>query len=103
LYIYSGGYGSQGTINNGHVNVPTYTWKVIVVIPNGDNDLSRVSTSTRVIGVWMPNSDSQISRTANWKTFRVSVDYIESQTGYDFLSNVSTSIQSVIESRVDAM
>jgi endonuclease G, mitochondrial len=103
LYIYSGGYGSQGTINNGHVNVPTYTWKVVVVLTSGDNDLGRVTTSTRVIGVWMPNSDSQISRTANWKTFRVSVDYIESQTGYDFLSNVSTSIQSTIESRVDSM
>jgi len=103
LYIYSGGYGSQGTINNGHVKVPSYTWKVIVVLTNGSNDLSRVTTSTRVIAVWMPNNDSQISRTANWKSFRVSVDYIESQTGFDFLSNVSTSIQSVIESSVDAI
>ncbi len=103
LYIYSGGYGSQGTINSGHVNVPSYCWKVAVVLPNGDNDLSRVTTSTRVIAVWMPNSDAQISRTANWKSYRVSVDYIESMTGYDFLSNVSSSIQSVIESRTDSM
>ncbi len=103
LYIYSGGYGSQGTINNGHVNVPASCWKVIVVLPNGDNDLSRVTTSTRVIGVWMPNSDGQISRTANWKSYRVSVDYIESRIGYDFLSNVSSSIQSVIEARTDSM
>jgi len=103
LYIYSGGFGSQGTINNGHVKVPGYTWKVIVVLANGSNDLGRVTTSTRVIAVWMPNNDSQISRTANWKSFRVSVDYIESQTGYDFLSNVSTSIQSVIESTVDSI
>lgn len=101
LYIYSGGYGSQGTINSGHVTVPTYTWKVIMVLPLGTNDLSRVTTSTRVIAVWMPNSDSQISRTANWKSYRVSVDYIESMTGFDFFSNVSTSIQSTIESRVD--
>ncbi len=101
VYIYSGGYGSQGTINSGHVNVPTYTWKVIVVLTNGTDDLNRVTTSTRVIGVWMPNSDASISRTAPWKNFRVSVDYIESQTGYNFLSNVSTTIQSTIESRVD--
>jgi endonuclease G len=103
LYIYSGGYGSQGTINNGYVTVPTYTWKVIVVLANGSNDLGRVATSTRVIAVWMPNSDSQISRTANWKSYRVSVDYIESMTGYDFLSNVSSGIQSTIESRVDSI
>ncbi len=103
LYIYSGGYGSLGTINNGHVTVPSYTWKVVVVLRNGDNDLSRVTTSTRVIAVWMTNIDANISRTASWKSFRVSVDYIESMTGYDFLSNVSTSIQSTLESRVDSM
>lgn len=101
LYIYSGGYGSQGTIDAGHVSVPSHTWKVIVVLDEGANDLSRVATTTRVIAVDMPNSDALISRTADWKTFRVSVDYVEGQTGYDFLSKVSTSVQSVIESTVD--
>lgn len=101
LYIYSGGVGSQGTINSGHVNVPTRTWKVIVVLDEGTNDLGRVTTTTRVIAVDMPNSDALISRTADWKTFRVSVDYVEGQTGFDFLSKVSTSIQAVVESVVD--
>ncbi len=101
LYIYSGGYGTLGTVDNGHVNVPAYTWKIAVVLDNGSNDLSRVTTSTRVIAVIMTNDNSQISLSADWKTFRVSVDSIESVTGYDFLSNVSTSIQSVIEARVD--
>lgn len=102
LYIYSGGYGSQGTVDAGRVNIPTHTWKVVVVIPEGTNDLSRVSTSTRVIAVIMPNSDALISRTADWKTFRVSVDAVESATGYDFLGKVSPTIQSTIESTVDA-
>ncbi|MEW6060415.1 MAG: DNA/RNA non-specific endonuclease [Bacteroidota bacterium] len=101
LYIYSGGYGSQGTIDNGHVNVPTRTWKVVVVLPEGNNDLSRVTTSTRVIAVDMPNNDALISRTADWKTFRVSIDAVEAATGYDFLSKVSPSIQAVIEATVD--
>ncbi|MCL4549740.1 MAG: DNA/RNA non-specific endonuclease [Bacteroidetes bacterium] len=101
LYIYSGGYGSQGTIDAGHVNVPSRTWKIIVVLDDGTNDLSRVTTTTRVIAVNMPNSDALISRTADWKTFRVSVDYIEGQTGFDFLSKVPASTQAVIESAVD--
>ncbi len=101
LYIYSGGVGSQGTINAGRVNVPSRTWKVIVVLDEGTNDLSRVTTATRVIAVDMPNSDALISRTADWKTFRVSIDYVEGQTGFDFLSKVSTSIQAVIENVVD--
>ncbi len=101
LYIYSGGYGSQGTVDAGRVNIPTHTWKVVVVIPEGSNDLSRVTSATRVIAVVMPNSDALISRTADWKTFRVSVDAVEASTGYDFLGKVSPTIQTVIESAVD--
>jgi endonuclease G, mitochondrial len=101
LYIYSGGYGSRGTVDNGHVTVPLRTWKVIMVLSDGSGDVGRVTTSTRLIAVDMPNDDALISRTADWRTFRVSTDYVETATGYDFFSNVSTSIQSVIESRVD--
>ena len=54
-----------------------------------------------VIAVDMPNDNALISRTADWKTFRVSVDAVELSTGYDFLGKVSPSIQSVIESVVD--
>ena len=101
LYIYSGGYGSRGTINSGHVTVPLRTWKVVLVMADGTNDLTRVTTSTRLIAVDMPNDDALISRSADWKTFRVSTDYVEAATGYDFYSNVSTAIQAVIEARVD--
>ena len=101
LYIYSGGYGSKGTINSGHVTVPSRTWKVIMVLPNGTSDLSRVTTSTRVIAVDMPNDNALISMSADWKTFRVSADYVESKTGYNFFSAVSSTIQATIESKVD--
>jgi endonuclease G len=47
----------------------------------------------------MPNTQT-VSDQA-WGTYRVSVDALESLLGYDFLSNVSTSIQSVIEASVD--
>lgn len=99
LYIISGGQGVSGWINNGHVAVPTNTWKVIMVLPSGSNDVSRVTTSTRLIAVVMPN---QNGISTNWRNFRVSVDYVESVTGYNFFSNVPTSIQNVIESTVDA-
>jgi len=47
----------------------------------------------------MPNTDTGL--TSAWEPWRCSVDFIESQTGYDFLSNISTVIQSVIEAKVD--
>ncbi len=98
LYIISGGQGVSGYINNGNVAVPTYTWKVIVVIPGGSNDVSRVTSGTRTIAVFMPNDNSVVS---DWRQYRVSVDYVESMTGYNFFSNVPTAIQSSIESVVD--
>src|SRR5687767_9270024 len=98
LYIISGGHGLQFFIANGHVAVPAQTWKVIIVLAVGSNDVSRVTTSTRTIAVVMPNSGTIGS---DWRAYRVSVDQIEAITGYDFLSNVPSSIQNVIEGQVD--
>ena len=98
LYIISGGQGLQYFIANGHVAVPAQTWKVIIVLPVGSNDVSRVTTSTRTIAVVMPNSGTIGS---DWRAYRVSVDQVEAITGFDFFSNVSSGIQAVIEGRVD--
>lgn len=98
LYIISGGQGLQYFIANGHVAVPAQTWKVIIVLPVGSNDVSRVTTSTRTIAVVMPNSGSIGS---DWRAYRVSVDQVEAITGFDFFSNVSSGIQAVIEGQVD--
>jgi endonuclease G, mitochondrial len=98
-YIISGGYGNAGTVAGGHVIVPTYTWKVIMILPNGSSDVSRVTTSTRLIAIWMPNT--QGIRNMDWRGYRVSVDYVEQQTGLDFFSNVAAGTQNVIESVID--
>lgn len=98
LYIISGGHGLQFFIANGRVAVPAQTWKVIIVLPVGTNDVSRVTTSTRTIAVVMPNSGTIGN---DWRAYRVSVDQVEAITGFDFFSNVSTGIQAVIEGQVD--
>jgi endonuclease G len=106
LYIIMGSYGKGGTGSNGFkemlaggkVTVPNRIWKVIVVLPVGTNDVSRVTTSTRVIAIDTPNSNN-IS--TSWGTYRTTVDAIEARTGYNMLSNVPASIQDVIEARVD--
>jgi endonuclease G len=108
LYIISGGTGTGGTGSNGgttttiaggHVTVPSQTWKVIIVLPVGTNDVSRVTASTRTIAVIMPNA--QGIRSTPWQNFRVSVDQVEALTGFDFFSNVPAGIQASIESTVD--
>ena len=108
LYIIMGGAGQGGTgsaggvtmtVAGGHVAVPSQTWKVIIVIPAGANDVSRVNKATRTIAVIMPNT--QGIRAVDWKTYRVSVDAVEALTGYDFFSNVPVQTQRFIERRVD--
>lgn len=98
LYIVSGGQGTSGYIANGRVAVPTYTWKVIMVLPNGTSDVSRVTTSTRLIAVYVPNNNNVV---ADWKQYRVSTDYVETSTSYDFFSNVADSVENTIEAVID--
>ena len=109
LYIIAGGIGTGGsgsgggttnTIASGRINVPSYYWKVIVVLPVDSADVRRVATTTRVIAVLMPNN--QTVNAHSWDYYRVPVDSIETLTGYDFLSNIDTAIQRIIEARTDA-
>lgn len=108
LYIIGGGIGTGGTGDNGFANtidagritVPAQTWKVIIILPAGDNDSSRVTSSTRTIGVIMPNNTA--IRPDQWQKYITTVDQVEALTGYDFFSNVEPSIQAQIESKLDA-
>jgi DNA/RNA endonuclease G (NUC1) len=93
-----GGTGSNGyaeTIAGGHVTVPSATWKVVLLLPKGSNDLSRVDCSTRTIAVIMPNV--QDIRTDHWEKYLTTVDAVEGLTGYDFFSNLSPQVQQCIE------
>ncbi len=108
MYIIAGGYGTGGSgslggitnsIAGGSINVPAYFWKIIVVLPVDTGDVARINTSTRVITVLMPNNDT-VNR-HSWDYYRVTVDSIQTLTGYNFLSNVDTAIQEVIEGKID--
>jgi endonuclease G, mitochondrial len=101
IYIMSGVSGSLGLTASG-ITIPQYTWKVAVVLPNGNNDLQRVNKGTRVIGIWVPNFTGTGLNIADvWRKYRVSVDSIESRTGLNFLSEVPMNTQSLLERRRD--
>ncbi|MBZ9731175.1 DNA/RNA non-specific endonuclease [Salegentibacter sp. JZCK2] len=105
LYIISGGYGVGGDgsegyaeyIANGKVTVPSNTWKVIMVLPVGDDDVNRVTTNTQVIAVDIPNSQNVSS---DWTQYSTSVDDIEILTGNDFFNLVPDHIEDVIEDNI---
>lgn len=106
VYIIMGSYGSGGTGAKGYfssitsgkykINVPAYVWKVAVVIPAGNNDISRIGKGTRVIAINTPNKND-INK--DWKLYQVNVRDIELATGYNLLSNLPQQLQDALESK----
>ncbi|MCY7348573.1 MAG: DNA/RNA non-specific endonuclease [Pyrinomonadaceae bacterium] len=102
IYIVSGVVGNIGTVAQGRVVVPQYTWKVALFLPNGTNDLQRVTKGTRAVGIIVPNFPP-LDINAVWRQFRVSVNEVENLTGYNFFSNVPKITQEIIERRKDRL
>lgn len=100
IYIVSGPAGNVGTIAQGRVVVPQVTWKVVLILPNGDDDLPRVSKATRAFGLIVPNQPP-LDINAPWRQFRVTVDAVEYLTGYNFFAEIPKIKQELIERRRD--
>jgi endonuclease G, mitochondrial len=106
IYVVMGSYGAGGTgsngtltaVDSGKVVVPSHIWKVILVLPNGNNDLSRINADARVIAVNTPNINSINS---NWTQYICTVKDIETATGYALLTNIPDSIRSILETKKD--
>ncbi|MBP6001914.1 MAG: DNA/RNA non-specific endonuclease [Pyrinomonadaceae bacterium] len=99
VYIITGPSGTIGTIAAGRVAIPAVTWKVVLVLPNGTNDLSRITRATRAFGIIVSNQPP-INTTA-WRNYRVTVDQVENLTGYNFFSSIPKNTQEIIERRRD--
>jgi len=101
-YVIMGSYGTGGTgtngyaatIDQGRINVPAHIWKVVVIIPNGNNDLKRINNQTTVIAVDTPN-DNSIN--PDWQQYICTVRDIEKNTGYNLLSKLPVQVQNLIE------
>jgi len=114
VYIIAGPYGTGGTSGKGtfdsipitlksgetvQMNVPASTWKVCLVLPDGEGDISRITKDTTVIAINVPNKMG-MGKTGDWEQFLTSIDEIESLTGYDFFELLSDDIEDALESKV---
>lgn len=102
IYIFTGGAGDAGSIAQGRIRVPEVTWKVVLVLPVGNNDLERVTKSTRTIAIVVPNQ-LPLNENAPWRNFRTNIDAVEQMTGFDFLSNVPKITQELLERTRDRL
>jgi len=100
IYVISGPSGNRGTLNGaGKVQIPTYSWKIAVIMPYGQGLANVASNSSiQVIAVDMPNVTGIIS--APWTNYKTTVDKLEGFTGYDFLARLPDSIETYWEARV---
>jgi endonuclease G len=110
VYIIMGSYGQGGTGSNGfattldqgRVTVPARIWKVLVLLPEGSNDLQRIAVGgpdVRVLAVDTPN-DQTVN--PDWRQYLTSVDKIEAATGLDLLSALPLPVQSRLQKIVDS-
>jgi endonuclease G len=113
VYIIAGPYGTGGTSQKGtfdeipitlkskevlHMNVPAYTWKVLIAIPDGGDDISRIDEEAIIIAINVPNRMG-MGKTGDWEQYICSVDEIEDMTGYDFFELLPDDVEDALESR----
>lgn len=97
LFIIAGGiFRTENRIKE-KIAVPDSCFKIIVMVNEGES-VESISDTTSVIAVVMPNVNG--IRNVPWSNYITTVRRIETSTGYDFLSNVSRSVQEVIENRL---
>ena len=85
---------------NGPVLIPSYTWKIAVVVTNGtDMAVDRITTLTRVIAVNIPNIAG--IRSIPWTNYLVSVNQIQTNTGFTFFTTLPAYTASVLRAKID--
>ena len=94
------GFGTNKINAAGLVNIPSNVWKIIVVVPNGSGTaLSRITTATRVIAVNTPNIAGV--RTTPWTNYLVSVNQLQTNTGFNFFTALPSYTASVLRAKID--
>lgn len=114
VYIIAGPYGKGGTGATGYfeeveikmkdgtirnMRVPSHTWKVVIAIPAGKDDMSRVDEKATAIAINVPNGMG-IAKNGDWEQYLCSIDDIETMTGYDFFELLPDDVEAALESAV---
>ncbi len=109
-YIVAGTYGVGGTNEYGeflevydnpglkrerYITVPAHFWKVILLLPDDNNDLERIDRDVDVIAVDFENEP--VPEGMSWADYITTVDAIESASAVDLFSALPDDIESYIE------
>jgi len=104
-----GGYNSSNnffnTINGGNITVPSKVWKVVLIIPKGNNDLARIHSSTTVLTVNMPNDNRLYSTGNDWRNYLTSINSLETEANtagvpLNLFQAIADSIRPLLKAKV---
>jgi DNA/RNA endonuclease G (NUC1) len=93
VHIITGSYGEQDWLPGQEIQVPSYFWKVALILKRPGLNLSEIRAEDieNVIAVQMPNSGSEVPSgitEKNWIDWIETVEFIESKTNLNFLSQL---------------
>ena len=106
-----GGYNASGTlvnnIDSGNVTVPAKVWKVVLLLPKGTSDLSRINSSTIVLTVNMPNDNRLYTTggTSTWRNYLTTVTNLENEANaagvpLNLFKSVADSVRPILKAKL---
>jgi len=103
VLIMSGGYGSAGTIGTNAVTVPTYNWKIAVLVPAGSGSpvtkINADPSGTRVIALRVPNVAG--IRSTPWTTYLTTASSLQGSTGLSFFTALTSTARTTLLNDLD--
>ncbi len=103
VLIMSGGYGSKGTIGANVVTVPSYNWKIAILVPTGSGSpVTRINANpsgTRVIALRVPNISG--IRSTPWTNYLTTASSLQSSTGLSFFTALTSTARTTLLNDLD--
>ncbi|TAF63594.1 MAG: DNA/RNA non-specific endonuclease [Cytophagales bacterium] len=104
LYIIAGRWGEGGEGKNGNfkriyndkISVPAHLWKVIICLPIGEKDITRIDENTIIIAISIPNIQTLHDQ---WEDYCLTIDELEELTGYDFFETLPDALEKILEAK----
>jgi endonuclease G len=103
VLIMSGGYGSKGTIGTNAVTVPSYNWKIAILVPAGSGSpvtkINANPSGTRVIALRVPNNAG--IRSTPWTNYLTTASSLQDSTGLSFFTALNSTARTTLLNDLD--
>jgi len=94
------GFGTNKLSSNSHVAIPSYTWKVVVVVPAGTGTATnRITPTTAVLALKIPNTEAVAYDP--WQNYVTNAVAIEQATSLTFFTALPPNLATVLRNKVN--